>query len=107
MTNHSPEPWCISSRRDEVEFSSKGNHMLRSYIVDRDGMVVVTTIYNVQENQEEALADLRRIAACVNACKGVPTEELEEYGNVVRGARKIALEIDAALAERTTANEPT
>ena len=35
-------------------------------------------IRNTSRRVQEATANARRIAACVNACEGIPTEELEQ-----------------------------
>lgn len=55
MADHSPEPWHVSLGFDHHE------------IVDANGKMLATS-------QNKYV--LERIVACVNACKGVPTEEL-------------------------------
>lgn len=66
-TRHTPEPWRMEERE-------------RIYVVsdapspDR-GPICVTSGFVRSKYVSEANA--RRIAACVNACKGIPTEELE------------------------------
>jgi hypothetical protein len=56
MIDYSTEPWTV----DEVKY---GPEVFRR----RDGSVVGTTVIR---------KDADRILACVNACKGIPTEEL-------------------------------
>ena len=63
---HSPEPWKVaehgSSRRPAAVISAKGH-----------------TVAEMPHINGVALsaADAHRIAACVNACRGIPTEALE------------------------------
>lgn len=71
MTDHSPEPWKIDT-------------------VNADRRVHVSGIYDAQQqcpltpspgDWTMSVEDARRITACVNACRGIPTEDLE---NMVR-----------------------
>lgn len=63
MSGHTPEPWW----RDGREVGS-------SPIMD----IKVGRIDGADYSQ--ATANARRIVACVNACAGMPTEEIESYG---------------------------
>lgn len=56
MPSHAPEPW-----RTSMELQTK-----RLFLVDGKGN-------EVQMSDE----DVRRVAACINACRGLPTEWLE------------------------------
>lgn len=47
---------------------------------------------------EEGKANARRIAACVNACRGLPTDELEQKGLVAAVGSEL-LELDKLVAE--------
>jgi hypothetical protein len=71
---HTPEPWLIGDEDDPSSISSSS------------GRPVAETLVAVQrwtpEKQEEDYANARRIVACVNACKGIPTETLEANGHI-------------------------
>ena len=69
--SHSPEPWAIALQG--------GEYTLRSVPPPRAFGDVVCSCY-LRDNAE---ANARRICACVNACQGISTEELEEHGVVV------------------------
>jgi hypothetical protein len=63
--NHSPEPWTTDS------FESGG------YIADADGNPVA-----YQDDYEQLTReDAERIVACVNFCRGIPTDVLLRRGN--------------------------
>lgn len=60
--NHTPEPWSFIERGDcgagaEADLSVEKDDALRGYL---------------------SLDDARRIVACVNACAGIPTEQIEQ-----------------------------
>jgi len=57
---HSPEPWTRKSGWLEP-------------VLDANGNIVVTTEDVIMQRY-----DLVRAIACVNACKGVPTEDLQK-----------------------------
>ena len=64
----SPEPWSMGE--DEIIpdiLDANGSHV----VVDFDKMWPDRTW----------VADLRRIVACVNACRGIPTEWLSDANN--------------------------
>jgi hypothetical protein len=78
--SHSPEPWRIEDRKDS----------------DYDKYVTILDANNVEVIEgglsgEDCCAcaghpamlpiDAERIVACVNACRGIPTEELAKYPN--------------------------
>lgn len=79
---HSPEPW-------KVELWCDGPVQ----IVDADGKPVVGFVSSFDGGNEPIICkavDLKRIAACVNACRGIDTEALEgieaEFSPTVREA---------------------
>lgn len=80
MSKHSNEPWAFSltSPAFDAITDADGNWLLE-YTTDDDG------IHFKPE-------DMRRIAACVNACSGIATEDLERYYNAGGG-------IDEAMEE--------
>jgi hypothetical protein len=63
MSKHSPEPWKVVN--DELQ--------------DANGeeVIFLTGEWEI-EGWTMAPQDLRRIIACVNACRGIPTEKLEQ-----------------------------
>jgi len=73
---HTPEPWKVITR----ERTSKPDRFGRTttgqeiFINGGDGLGSVAKMYVGHQ------ADARRIVACVNALKGMPTELLETHG---------------------------
>ena len=65
--NHSKEPWTVDINSNDA------------WIKQADGQHI--TGYG---NGEVSVADAERIVACVNACRGIPNEELEELINRCR-----------------------
>ena len=76
MAEHSPEPWGIVRRDPKV-----WRHFLS--IVDAHGCEVTNAATGVYGYLAPTLLDenFQRTVACVNACKGIPTEKLVS-GNV-------------------------
>lgn len=102
MSKHTPEPWHLPPG-DLIFVSKVGG---RGYVAKmmpldapRDRKGLPTDI------SDEMCANARRIVACVNACRGLPTDELEQKGLVAAVGTQL-LEADqlrdkllAALAE--------
>lgn len=65
MSKHTPEPW-------KVQHPHAGQRGWE--IADSSGLN--------QVSQDVTEANARRIVACVNACRGLPTDELEQKGLV-------------------------
>jgi hypothetical protein len=62
---HTPEPWEV---RDGMVIKAVGD----------DGAYVAAAVRApAGHSKEQADANARRIVACVNACAGIPTEDLE------------------------------
>ena len=72
---HTPEPWVIDSR---VGFGD------RFYSDDETGSIIgeCPEYRFAPRPAQERFANVRRIVACVNACRGLPTDELEQKGLV-------------------------
>ena len=66
-THHTPEPWRANAAQADIE-GPDGEEVAVCYCNDDDG--------------SDAIANARRIVACVNACAGIPTEELESAGTI-------------------------
>lgn len=93
---HTAEPWKVWGR---TVSGQKG-----LLIEDRHG----ESIALVHEGGTNDEADARRIVACVNACKGIPTDVLEHAANfgaagiqTIESVRKQRDEL-LALVEKTT-----
>jgi hypothetical protein len=75
MSQHSPEPWRL--------ISAEGEPVSPEESVDFDGVVTACDANgaNLEADPYDGVgeADWRRIVACVNICKGIPTEELEAW----------------------------
>ncbi len=65
MSNHTPEPW--NGKRIGISVH---------YFESIDAEITFTG------KSDEAMANARRIVACVNACRGLSTDELEQHGLV-------------------------
>lgn len=76
MSEHTKEPWRL--RGYDIDDDVTGD----SFIYDGYGdlVCIVQWAPDPQDNAE-AKANARRIVACVNACAGMPTEELEIIGD--------------------------
>ena len=72
MPEHSPEPWKVCDAGDFVSHEGDGRNPL--CWIEAGGRFVAETEYSDVDNDE---ANARRIVACVNACYGFATEELE------------------------------
>lgn len=66
---HTPEPWQVHQDASGDVFVSSAK---TSFHIAEIG----------SEDDEVVIPDARRIVACVNACHGLPTEELEQKGLV-------------------------
>lgn len=65
---HSPEPWTVTSgvnNPGDAWVAVRGHH----------GEIVIYDSMNLPE-LPRAMANIERIVACVNACAGIPTEDL-------------------------------
>lgn len=64
---HTPEPWQVHQDASGDVFVSSAK---TSFHIAEIG----------SEDDEAVIPDARRIVACVNACRGLPTDELEQKG---------------------------
>lgn len=71
--NHTPEPWRYQACEKEYGYRWQGANIGSEH----DGG---TELVYGDGPDLRRVEDARRIVACVNACKGLPTEELERYG---------------------------
>jgi hypothetical protein len=95
-TKHTPEPWRVSTVSDYRVSASDGIG------------VCITDGVSPRRATNENAPNARRIVACVNACEGISTEDLEENKNpgAARSTndrlRAINAELLAALQQRMT-----
>ncbi|MDF8330544.1 hypothetical protein P5G63_19470 [Aeromonas salmonicida] len=85
---HTPEPWAIHEDASGDIFISGSDH------------TYITEIGNPDE--DGAAADARRIVACVNACEGMTTDELD---TLPRGFKRLQAAYLDLYNERTTPAE--
>ena len=70
---HSPEPWKVV----ENDNCPGDGPNYRCWIENANGLFVAEFSYDAR-GERPPLPDAERTAACVNACKGIPTEKLLE-----------------------------
>ena len=88
--NHTPEPWAVSDSPYGAIISTASRELRQSWCVSTEDT-------GRKYSAEIAVANARRIVACVNACAGIETTVLEKE-NVVSYHKK-------ARAERDTYRE--
>lgn len=76
-TKHTPEPWHHHA-------PSGSQHCMGGYInaSEERGGAAIVHVCGSEFSEDEYRANARRIVACVNACQGLPTDELEQKGLV-------------------------
>lgn len=67
MIEHTPEPWKWHAQGEANEYC----------LLTHDGRWVIAFRQNGELTDDRQKANARRIVACVNACKGIPNEQLE------------------------------
>lgn len=87
MSDHTKEPWSVAGIADEM-------------IVAKVSELAHAHIATIHHNGN----DSRRIVACVNACRGLPTDELEQKGLVAAVGTQL-LEADQLRDELLAALE--
>ncbi|QDJ96142.1 hypothetical protein KE336_gp29 [Aeromonas phage 4_D05] len=97
MSKHTPEPWS-------TEYRERHDGMYSQEIFDLSGETIAQLAWypiklktGVGTNRE---ANARRIVACVNACAGLPTEQLEPspIGGILNGVAGLITQRDELLA---------
>ncbi|MBK0415246.1 hypothetical protein JD974_12600 [Chromobacterium haemolyticum] len=84
---HTPEPWCVAETYDN------DGHLETVISAMGDQAAVAVALDFGANNPLMRVANCRRIVACVNALKGVPTETLEDGG-------QIRLAVDKQVAKK-------
>ena len=100
MIKHTPEPWqLLPEECDRPYIRIRGTVLGCRYKIAN----VITPFYEGAHHREaeETRANARRIVACVNACRGLPTDELERKGLVAAvGTELLAADERAECQER-------
>lgn len=81
MSEHSPEPWRLVGADTDSDFGT-------TQIVDASGRRIVWP-------GAVGTINAHRIVACVNACRGIPTAQLECFGVATLGGPLPQSSIDA------------
>lgn len=100
MSNkHTPELWFHHG-------PSGSQHCIGGYInaSEERSAAAIAHICGSGFSEDEYRANARRIVACVNACRGLPTDELEQKGLVAAVGTEL-LERDALAAQMLEALE--
>lgn len=98
MSEHTKEPWNVA----EEAFDNDGIH--ESVIRGLDGRAAIAvTLEFGPNNPGMREANARRIVACVNACAGISTENLEDNKPLAEGLRGLNERIRQAEQQRDTA----
>lgn len=71
--NHTPEPWVLSESHYGAIVSNASSDIRKNWCLSTSD---TGRIYS----NELAVANARRIVACVNACAGLSTDDLEKTG---------------------------
>lgn len=83
MSEHTPEPWEISTHLGVTNPHYVGV-IAHLGLNTEDNMIAVVTSPGHVVTMAECDANARRIVACVNACAGIPTGDLERPGMLER-----------------------
>ena len=85
MSEHTPEPWILPS---EIIGEDR--------IIESEDMAVIATVHTYTDFGKKPARDAnaRRIVVCVNACKGISTETLENNCiDIARDAVAMAIKL--------------
>lgn len=100
---HTQEPWHFDGWNGTVTGISgnvfSGTHAA-VWAKDNDTLICPTGIAGLDD---ESVANAQRIVACVNACAGIPTDELEKFGPDFLSHYTAMKEVEAVVDERDSA----
>ena len=97
MTEHTPEPWGLFSRHGTTAIVD---------VDDANKEIVAWMGFDRSEIPKRVhKANARRIVACVNACKGMTTEELERCGDSMGNFMAAIISVENKSKERADAAE--
>ena len=88
--SHTAEPWCVGNTRT-VKYATGESTETAIHYGDEEsrGNCIAMTYGHFGFDGSEA--DARRIVACVNACAGIPTDDLE-HGDIAKALKIFALD---------------
>jgi hypothetical protein len=89
--SHTKEPWKAFSKIEVNRAFYVG------CAIDGTNNVTAITGYSGAGDEEESIANARRIVACVNACVGIPTDVLEDR-SILKASADIMQQRDGLLA---------
>ena len=94
MSKHTQEPWVLFEVGDRVK------HFCPASEKEKTSILTVTLEDGTAFGAVYSEDDARRIVACVNACAGLPTEQLESspLGGVLNGVAGLIAQRDELLA---------
>ena len=98
-SEHTPEPWKVFKSADGTKLLGVGSAETAMGITDYKG--------GIWANEDEGIANARRIVACVNACAGIGTdilEKVDDNGGILRAADTVASEITKRLQAEARAD---
>ena len=86
MSNHTKAPWSWQAESENL-----------AYLVESDDATIIARLSadDVSNNFSRVVANTRRIVACVNACEGISTENLEDNKPII----ELANDYNAALKQ--------
>jgi hypothetical protein len=96
---HTPEPWIAVGRRIKQDLTMIGLSSDAGVTIGSASGGSTSGPYFV-ENDEEVAANAHRIVACVNACAGYSTDDLELFGRFLSSGEADALAEHHALIEQ-------
>lgn len=97
IATHAPEPWTtVRDNHILVTLPLSGTCSLRVIWSEVDGIDVA---YAVPTDGDNGNANARRITACVNACRGIPTNLLEQVESLYDAAKLQVRDSEAEVAQ--------
>lgn len=86
-TKHTPEPWYFNDEDEGITTEERK--------CKRKTRIATVTLGWAEPFNSEQLENARRIVACVNACEGISTEQLDSWLCMSRPIRKSLEELKA------------
>jgi len=93
MSEHTKEPWRVGDGKKP--FYAWAGQIVAEHNFDGSEFILASCNQN---HEDEALANARRIVACVNSCRGIQTELLEQDKGPFQHLGEVLRERDEALA---------
>lgn len=105
-TQHSLEPWTWIPEETDTDWDGSEFISSPAELRDANGKSVFTV--DMDEYLGLSSENARRIAACVNACEGIPTEALEEgvVRELVEALEALVVELEWEIGEEKWGRDP-